>query len=107
MSEVSIAATLPQLPHPDFFKDPAHSIRSLCGEAILTYDPETRCGMIYRIAAGSWMISTAIDFAVFALIAAGSGYRIAEGEDSKRWIRTCDPHPAGANVVDFPGNTRH
>lgn len=89
MAESHMRARLPALPHPDIFKDPEHTIRTIDGGALLTYDPATCSGFIYHIEHQRWSITAPIDFSAFAAMLALSGYVIADCADAQRWVRAC------------------
>ena len=78
MSENSIKARLPRLPHPEFFRTAEHSILTADGSALLAYDPETRAGFIYSMTTGTWSITAPIAFPAFAVIVAGSVLSLAK-----------------------------
>lgn len=107
MSKGKLKAELPTLPHPDFFRDPKHSIMSDDGAALLSYDATTRSGFVYHIESKAWSISAPIDFTTWALLVRMTGYTVSDCEDARRWFRACCPNPAGDNVVDFISATRH
>lgn len=80
---------LPALPHPDVFKNPEHTIRTIDGGALLTYDPATCAGFIYQIEHKRWSITAPIEFSVFAAMLALAGYAVSDGDDAQRWVRAC------------------
>ncbi|MCI4566384.1 hypothetical protein [Lysobacter sp. CFH 32150] len=98
MSAQTLQAQLPVLPDKAIFSDPAHTIRSADGLALLTYDPSTRAAFIYIIASKRWTILAPIDFAAFAILVAASGHAIPDSEDARRWVATCMPRGTGAKV---------
>ncbi len=107
MSESTLSANLPRLPHPEFFCDPAHTIMDDARGALLSYDPTTRAGFIYYVESHTWSITAPVDFITWALLVKASGHTVSDSEDSRRWFKACQPTPASANIIDFPGGTRH
>lgn len=107
MSYEELRVRLPRLPEPAFFGTPDHSILTLCGGAILTYDPATRSGFIYHIGQKNWFIAAPIDFKEFTGLVVAGGWRIADGDDTQRWLRACDVRPAGSNVLSFHDRATH
>lgn len=93
MGAATLRAQLPALPDPALFNDPRHTILSACGGALLTYDPATRAGFIYLIESGRWHITAPVEFDVFASIIAAAEFRIADGDDARRWLAACMPRP--------------
>lgn len=106
MGKARITAKLPALPEPEFFARAENSIITRDGAAILTFDPSTRSGFIYRVATGSWLISSPVSFGEFALLVVGSGYSVDDSEDARRWLRACEAEP-GCVPPGKPPGTRH
>ena len=107
MSKRKLKARLPALPAPEFFNNPAHSIMTDDGTALLSYDADTCSGFVYHIDTGAWSINAPVDFNTWAFLVRMTGYAVSDTEDARRWFRACSPNPQGDNVVDFPGSVRH
>ena len=107
MSASKITATLPLLAHPDVFRDPARTIMTAEGKALLTYDPVTRSGFIYEIESRTWFIQAPVDFLQFALVARLSGHTVADTDDARVWLQACrsDFATHGSSLV--PAGTKH
>jgi hypothetical protein len=102
-----IRVQLPTLARADTFSDPSRTIMSAEGAALLTYDPGTRSGFIYRFEGEVWLIHAPVDFLQFVVLARLHGYTINDGEDARRWLDACSPNAHGENVVAFPQGKRH
>lgn len=89
MNENALKVHLPRLPNPEFFAVPEHSIRTACGQALLSYDRATGAGFVYNIQTNSWMIHAPVGFEVFAMLVAGAGYAIPAGDEAQRWFESC------------------
>lgn len=89
MTENNMRVRLPTLPDPAFFKKPEASILTEGGLALLTYDPVTRAGFLYLIAAETWSIAAPIAFEEFAVMVAAAGYRLPDSPDARRWVNAC------------------
>ena len=98
----NIRVRLSALPHPRVFSDPARTIMAADRTALLTNDPDTRAGFIYRILDGVWLIHAPVDFVGFVVLARLQGYTINDSQDARLWLDTCSPHPNGENVTAFP-----
>lgn len=89
MSESTMSVVLPRLPELSVFNNPANSILTACGKALLIYDPATATGIIYNIERGRWSITTPVEFDLFAGMTELAGYALQQGRDAERWMRAC------------------
>jgi len=89
--------TLPRL---DFMADPANTMRSADGRALLSFDPSTQCGLIYQIAQQRWTVMQPVAFEDFAVVAAAAGFQLGANDAARAWIARCmeGQRPAGARV---------
>lgn len=106
VGESRTAVRRPVLPPLEFLSNPAFSIRSDCGRALVSYDPMTRTGFVYHLAEEVWSIITPIDFKAFAQSLQHSGHAVTDSADARRWRAACDPG-ASSNVIALTGKTRH
>jgi hypothetical protein len=86
------------MPAAELLARPDHSIRTICGQAVLTYDPVTATGIVYRIADARWHILQPVGFAEFAATVASCGYDVPDCEETARWL-------AAVTVSAFPTGT--
>ena len=107
MSANKLQAKVPELAHPDIFKDPTRTLLTAEGKALLTYDPGTRSGFIYEIESGVWFIQAPVDFLQFALVARMSGHTITDSEDARLWIQSCSGAMTAHVASSRPCGTRH
>lgn len=89
MTKKTLVARLPALPAPEFFRDATHTIRTVDGGALLSFDPKTRAGLIYEIASGTWSIAAPVDFHSFVLLAFVAGWRLADDQEARCWYEAC------------------
>lgn len=97
MAENTMKATLPRLPPAEFFAVPEHTIRTADGSALVSYDPQTRAAFVYAIREQRWSITAPCDFEFFAGLLAIAGHRLADCDDTRRWMAAC------GCPVDCPG----
>jgi hypothetical protein len=97
MTENAIRVHLPALPAAGFFNDPDCTILTVDGDSLLSYDPVTRSAFVYSIVAQRWSITAPCDFAFFAGLVAIAGHRLADCDDTRRWMAAC------GCPVDGPG----
>jgi hypothetical protein len=106
MGESRTTVRRPVLPPLEFLSSPEYSIRSDCGRVLISYDPITRTGFVYRLAEQVWTIVTPIDFNAFDQLVRQGGYSVTDSADARRWRAACDPG-APNNVIPLPDKTRH
>lgn len=93
-----VIARLPALPGPEFFRDPARTVGTACGSALVSYDPQTRAGFLYVIEEGVWSIAAPVDFPVFAALVRSAGYVLPESQLVRAWVGRCLGDSDGAMV---------
>ena len=106
MAESHVTVARPVLPPLEFLSNAAYSIRSNCGRALISYDPITRSGFVYRLAEQVWTIVTPIDFNAFDQLVQQGGYSVTDSADARRWRAACD-RGAPSNVIPLLDKTRH
>lgn len=97
MRSAAMSIRLPALPDPAIFENADHSVITIDGSALLSYDPATQAALIYAIESQRWTIQAPIEFEIFVATAALAGYRLSDSLETKRWLecgnRSCRPVP--------------
>ena len=85
---------IPPPPHirPEWLSVPDRTIMDTSGTVLVTYDPQTRTGGVYRIEAGLWLLNGPLSLAEFAAGLPAMKLALPDGHDLQLWLDTVSAH---------------